>query len=117
MKRMFEKLWNKLNGYSEQEMTVPEFSPDETKRYWIIFKGIVQGVGFRFEIWRRAEKLGLTGFAENLSDGDVYVEIQGAENRIRYLTETMKSIPRIQIEYMEMEEISLKEEKDFKPIY
>ena len=117
MKRLCEKLWNKLKGYSGQEMTVPQVLPDEIHRYRITFSGIVQGVGFRFEVWRRAEKLGLTGFVQNLSNGDVYSEIQGPENKIRYLIESMKSIPRIQIENMEIEAIDLKEEKEFMPIY
>lgn len=48
------------------------------KRYYIIYKGIVQGVGFRWKLMNIAYKYNLTGYAKNLDNGDVLVEIQGA---------------------------------------
>ncbi|HEY8557139.1 MAG TPA: acylphosphatase, partial [Actinomycetes bacterium] len=36
-----------------------------------VIKGEVQGVGFRWAVQRQAGRLGLTGYAENLSDGSV----------------------------------------------
>lgn len=47
------------------------------KRYYIIYKGIVQGVGFRFRILTIADKYNLTGYVKNLSNGDVEVQVQG----------------------------------------
>jgi len=43
--------------------------------------GIVQGVGFRPFVWRRATRLGLSGFVEN-TPADVVVEVQGPANAV-----------------------------------
>jgi len=43
--------------------------------------GIVQGVGFRPFVWRRATRLGLSGFVENTPAG-VIVEVQGLATAI-----------------------------------
>lgn len=115
--KLFTQFWNKYMKSSVEGMDIPEFSVDVEKRYQIVFSGVVQGVGFRYETWRMAQKLGLTGFAENLSNGDVQVEIQGPKNKILYLIDYIKSIPRIHIDKMELEEMECKEEKDFEAIY
>lgn len=47
------------------------------KRYYIIYSGIVQGVGFRWRIKNIAYKYNLTGYVKNLSSGDVEVQVQG----------------------------------------
>ena len=44
--------------------------------------GVVQGVGFRPFVWRRASSLGLTGWVENDSHG-VTVEVQGPADRVQ----------------------------------
>ena len=52
------------------------------KRYYVIFKGRVQGVGFRYTIKELAQKYGFTGSCKNLLNGNVEVEVQGNENNI-----------------------------------
>ena len=47
------------------------------KRYYIIYKGQVQGVGFRWKLMQIAYKYNLTGYVRNLSNGDVETEVQG----------------------------------------
>ena len=47
------------------------------ERLRAVVRGRVQGVGFRWSVWRRAEQLGLTGRAENRPDGSVLVEAEG----------------------------------------
>ncbi|MFQ9998852.1 MAG: acylphosphatase, partial [Anaerococcus obesiensis] len=42
----------------------------------MIFKGRVQGVGFRYKSYLLANELGLTGDVNNLYDGDVELNIQ-----------------------------------------
>ncbi|MFM8494981.1 MAG: carbamoyltransferase HypF, partial [Planctomycetia bacterium] len=44
----------------------------------LVITGIVQGVGFRPFVWRRAARFGLSGFVENTSAG-VVVEVQGPD--------------------------------------
>lgn len=53
----------------------------------IIFKGSVQGVGFRFTSRRIARKYDLTGYVKNLSDGTVEMHIQGPKTDITYCIE------------------------------
>ena len=114
---LFKSFRDKYMRSSIEKMDFPDFPPDEVRRYEIIFSGIVQGVGFRYEAWLIAEKLGLTGFAENLSSGDVRMEIQGPKNKIFHLIHCMESIPRITIENKVIDELPLKEEKEFTPVY
>ena len=44
---------------------------------------------------RLAQRLELTGFCQNLPDGDVLAELQGSEARIQYLLRFMNSLTRI----------------------
>jgi len=47
----------------------------------IVFKGRVQGVGFRFTVMNIANRYGLTGYVRNVPDGTVELLVQGpAEN-------------------------------------
>lgn len=45
------------------------------RRY--VFKGMVQGVGFRYHAKYHASALGLTGWVRNEYDGSVILEVQG----------------------------------------
>ena len=47
------------------------------KRYYILYRGRVQGVGFRWRLMQIAYKYNLTGFVKNLDNGDVMSEVQG----------------------------------------
>ena len=115
--KIIKKFIDKYIGQKESVLKIPEFEISEERRYRIIFSGVVQGVGFRYEVWRIAEKVGVTGFAKNLPDGNVLVEIQGEKNRLLYIVEYMKNIPRIYVEKVILDEIELVEEKEFLPIY
>jgi acylphosphatase len=50
---------------------------------WV--EGRVQGVGFRWWVRANALELGLSGYAENLTDGRVKVVAEGAERGCREL--------------------------------
>jgi len=53
----------------------------------------VQGVGFRWFVWREAEKLGLGGFARNLRDGTVEVVSQGPDAALDQLEQSLRLGP------------------------
>ena len=50
------------------------------KKAHVIFKGRVQGVGFRFTIERIARDFGVCGWVKNLNNGDVEVVAEGQES-------------------------------------
>jgi len=47
-----------------------------------IFKGRVQGVGFRFFTTKNAKDLNIVGSVKNLANGDVEIFAKGEENKI-----------------------------------
>jgi acylphosphatase len=63
-----------------------------TVRRWIV-RGIVQGVGFRWFVWRQAERLGLRGSARNLPDGSVEVIAEGPEKELEQLEQSLARGP------------------------
>ena len=113
MKKVWDRFLDKYMKNTAEQIDTSQFQPDEIRRYDIIFSGMVQGVGFRYEVWSIAQKLHLTGYVENLANGTVHAEIQGQKNRILYLIDCLKQIPRIDIEDVEIDEVGLKEETSF----
>ena len=47
------------------------------ERYYVIFRGRVQGVGFRWTVQMVANSYGYTGWVRNLYNGNVEMMIQG----------------------------------------
>jgi len=43
----------------------------------LIISGLVQGVGYRWVVMRKAEEYNLKGYVRNLYNGDVEVEVEG----------------------------------------
>ena len=83
------------------------------KRYYIIYEGRVQGVGFRWTLKRYAKELGLTGYCRNLDNGNVEVEIQG-DKVDEFFKLSLKNDGYINIIDYAIKEIKLVEnEKDF----
>ena len=60
----------------------------------ILVNGMVQGVGFRYFVYCCAGKLGLKGFARNLYDGSVEIEVEGDRSLIEELVAQLKVGPR-----------------------
>ena len=55
--------------------------------------GRVQGVGFRYRTWEKAQDLGLTGYVQNNYDGSVTCLIQGEEPVVNMMEEWLTQGP------------------------
>ncbi|MCC2254302.1 acylphosphatase [Ruminococcus sp. CLA-AA-H200] len=82
-------------------------------RKHIVFHGRVQGVGFRYTAKYAAQSLGLSGWVRNEWDGTVTMEVQGREALIDKLLVRLNHDRFITIEWMDTEEIPLREEDRF----
>jgi acylphosphatase len=60
----------------------------------MIVQGLVQGVGFRYFVHRQAVALGLNGFAKNLYDGNVEIEVEGMRSAVEEFIKLVKVGPR-----------------------
>ncbi len=88
------------------------------KRYYIVFSGRVQGVGFRYTVTNIAKKLHLTGWIRNMVNGNVEMEVQGEQSAINQLLDHLIHKSRwIVIEDYSIKELSIKEESDFEIVY
>lgn len=56
--------------------------------------GRVQGVGFRYFVWREAEALGVDGWVRNRTDGTVEALARGATAELDRLKERVQEGPR-----------------------
>lgn len=65
------------------------------RRIVALVSGRVQGVGYRAFAKRKAEELGLSGYAENLPDGRVEVVAEGEEDDLKLFIEFLKRGPRL----------------------
>jgi len=69
-----------------------------------IVSGHVQGVGFRYFVYRRATELNLTGYAKNLYNGNVEVIAEGNEFNLQELYKLLKQGPsRAYVEFVQVE--------------
>lgn len=66
--------------------------PSECSKF--IVSGIVQGVGFRYHTAEQGLKLGLTGYAKNLLEGDVEVLVCGAKDQRLAMEKWLAQGPR-----------------------
>ena len=84
------------------------------KRYRFIFKGLVQGVGFRPFIYSIARELGLTGFVKNTGEG-VLAEFQGDTTSEQITQYIIANLPKnAYLEKIEVYEIErVESEKGF----
>lgn len=66
---------------------------EDKARLRAIVKGIVQGVNFRYYAQRRADELGVTGWARNLRDGSVEAVAEGPRPALDALAEFLRVGP------------------------
>ena len=87
------------------------------KRYYIIYRGRVQGVGFRWKLTMIASKYNLTGFVKNLDNGDVITEVQG-EGVDEFVKESLGKDHFVRIDDYVISEIDFVEnERSYKVVY
>lgn len=66
---------------------------EDHKRAEIIVNGFVQGVGFRYFVYRNAKALGLKGYTQNLFTGEVLTVVEGSRVMIEELSNKIKIGP------------------------
>ena len=64
------------------------------KRYYVIFTGRVQGVGFRWFAEMLADKHNYTGWIRNMYNGNVEMEIQGSNLNIHSFISDLQKAAR-----------------------
>ena len=63
------------------------------KAIYIIVHGVVQGVGFRYFVWRRARAYNIRGWVRNRPDGSVEILAQGEEGMLNEFIKEVKIGP------------------------
>jgi len=78
--------------------------------------GRVQGVGYRYFVWRQARALGVHGSVRNRSDGSVLVIAQGCDEILRQFEELLREgPPYARVDEIRKEPVCLKENyKEFR---
>ena len=60
----------------------------------MLISGLVQGVGYRWFVTRKAQEYNLTGYVKNLYNGDVEVEVEGRKPMILDFVRDLRVGPR-----------------------
>ena len=60
----------------------------------MVISGLVQGVGYRWFVSRKAQEYNLTGYVKNLYSGDVEVEVEGHKPMILDFVRDLRVGPR-----------------------
>lgn len=82
------------------------------------FYGRVQGVGFRYVAASAAQSAGATGWVRNEFDGSVTMEIQGLEEQLDRVVQTLGSARYIRIHAQECQTLPVDlKEKGFRVRY
>ena len=76
-------------------------------RQHIVFKGWVQGVGFRYRARHAADLYGVTGWVRNEPDGSVSMEVQGTQEQIDNVIIAIEKGTYVSIEHMDVKTIPL----------
>jgi acylphosphatase len=67
---------------------------EELANAHVVVSGYVQGVGYRWWVMRKAQEYGLTGYARNLYNGDVELEVEGHRPMIMDFIKEVKVGPQ-----------------------
>ena len=85
------------------------------KKLKLTVAGLVQGVGFRYFCYKKANEYGIKGFVKNLYSGKVELEIEGDDNLLRdYIKEIKIGPAYANVKSVDITELIYKNEyKDF----
>lgn len=67
---------------------------DELVSAHLLISGLVQGVGYRWFVMRKANEYNLKGYVRNLYTDDVEVEVEGNKGLIQEFIKELRSGPR-----------------------
>jgi len=71
----------------------------------IIVSGLVQGVGYRYFCVVKSKEYNIKGYAKNLYDGDVELEIEGRDSMVNDFIKELKMGPiQSQVKALNIEE-------------
>ena len=62
-------------------------------RLYVVIRGRVQGVGFRYSAYRQAQALGVAGWVRNRADGSVEAEVEGERSALEAFLEWCQDGP------------------------
>lgn len=77
------------------------------------FKGMVQGVGFRYRALHAAEQVGVTGWVKNNFDDSVLMEIQGTKEQIERVLMLIRQGKYIYIDDIEAKVIPVEDDERY----
>ncbi len=81
----------------------------------ITVMGYVQGVGFRYYIYRNAVRIGIVGYVKNLFNGNVFIECEGSEAQLEEFISITKCGPiSSDVTNIDIESGELQHIKEFK---
>ena len=83
----------------------------ELLRKRLVFRGRVQGVGFRWRARAAARNAGATGWVRNNFDGSVTMELQGDEAQIDRVVQSLDRARYIRIDSLEARTIPVDPEE------
>jgi acylphosphatase len=86
-------------------MDIPPLPPQKKLR--LVIHGYVQGVFFRDSMYREAQKLGISGWVRNRSDGSVEAAVHGAPAAVDAIVHWAQRGP--ELAHVERVEIELDE--------
>lgn len=84
-------------------------------RFYIRVSGYVQGVGFRWFVQQTASLFALTGWVQNLGNGDVDMEVQGCDADVAAFIDRIKEGNRYaDVQDMELRQLDPIQESSFR---
>lgn len=88
---------------------------DGILHYRITVRGMVQGVGFRRNAFREAERLGIKGMVKNMWDGSVCIEAEGNRDALEEFAGWCRKGPAFSsVDSVEIESLPLAGYIDFR---